>query len=223
MAAAGDRSSRADEALGTLCETYWYPLYAYLRSRGYMPDAAEDLTQAFIARLLEKEKRVLRQADPSRGRFRSFLLTALKNFAANEYERSAAVKRGGRVEMLSLDFQTAEGRFLLEPPSEETPERVFDRQWAVTLLDRAMGRLRDHTNRAELFDRLKMYLTGEQPQVTYAEVAAHLGMSEGAVKVEVHRLRRKFRDLVREEIEQTVTSPDDVQDEMRHLWSAVAR
>lgn len=226
MAAAGDRSSRADEALGTLCETYWYPLYAYLRSRGYMPDAAEDLTQAFIARLLEKEKRVLRQADPSRGRFRSFLLTALKNFAANEYGRSAAVKRGGRVEMLSLDFQTAEGRFLLEPPSEETPERVFDRQWAVTLLDRAMGRLSDHTNRAgrgEHFDRLKMYLTGEQPQVTYAEVAAHLGMSEGAVKVAVHRLRRQFRDLVREEIEQTVTSPDDVQDEMRHLWSAVAR
>jgi RNA polymerase sigma-70 factor (ECF subfamily) len=226
LAAVGDVSPKADEALGKLCETYWYALYAYLRGRGYNPDAAEDLTQSFFARLLEKEKWVLRQADPSRGRFRAFLLSALKNFAANEHERTTALKRGGSYELLSLDFQSAEGRFQLEPPTSETPERVFDRRWATTLLDRAIQRLQDQasrTGRSEHFDHLKMYLTGEQPQITYAEAATELGMSEGAVKVAVHRLRRQFRDLVREEIEQTVSSTDEVEDEMRHLWSAVAR
>ncbi len=222
----GDASSQADEALESLCETYWYPLYAYLRGRGYSPDTAQDLTQAFFARLLEKEKRVLRQADPARGRFRSFLLASLKNFAANEHERGLAMKRGGGVPELSLEFDTAEGRFQLEPPSDETPERVFDRRWAVTLLDRVLTRLREQTisgGRQRHFEHLKVYLTGEQPQVSYAEAATELGISQGAVKVAVHRLRRQFRDLLREEIEQTVSSPDDVEGEMRHLWSAVAR
>jgi DNA-directed RNA polymerase specialized sigma24 family protein len=167
----------------------------------------------------------LRQADASRGRFRSFLLTALKNFAANEYERNLAMKRGGGVELLSLDFQTAEGRLGLELPSDETPERVFDRRWALTLLDRAFNRLHAQTMSAgkqRHFEELKAYLTGEQPLATYAQAATALGVSEGAVKVAVHRLRRQFRDLLREEIEQTVSSPDDVEDEMRHLWSAVA-
>ena len=169
---------------------------------------------------------MLRQADPGRGRFRSFLLTALKNFAANEYDRSQAQRRGGGVQLLSLDFETAEGRLQLEPPTDETPERIFDRRWAVTLLERAITRLRALTiqgGRQQLFDHLKVYLTGEQPQVSYAEAAAELRMSEGAVKVAVHRLRRQFRDLVRDEIDQTVSSPEDAEDEMRHLWSSLAR
>ena len=219
-------SPGADEALATLCGAYWYPLYAFLRRRGYDTDAAQDLTQAFFARLLERERRVLRQADPERGRFRSFLLSALRNFAANEHERSAAQKRGGGAELLSLDFQSAEDRFRMEPPSHETPERVFDRQWAVALLERAIARLRAEMSKAgkdHLFEHLKMYLTGERPGIGYAEVAAHLGMSEGSVKVAVHRLRRHFRALVQEEIAQTVSSAEDVADEMRHLWSVVSR
>lgn len=226
LAAAGDVSPSADEALERLCESYWYPLYAYLRGRGCNPDTAQDLTQAFFARLLDKEKRVLRQADPSRGRFRSFLLASIKNFAANEHERTLAMKRGAGVGELSLEFETAEGRFQLEPPTDETPERVFDRRWALTLLDRVVARLREQTTkggRQRQFERLKVYLTGEQPQVTYAEVAIELGLTEGAVKVAVHRLRRQFRDLLRQEIEQTVSSASEVESEMRHLWSAVAR
>ena len=169
---------------------------------------------------------MLRQANPERGRFRSFLLVSLKNFAATEHERRGAIKRGGGVPDLSLEFETAEGRFQLEPPSDETPERVFDRRWAVTLLNRVITRLREQTikgGKQRHFEQLKMYLTGEQPQVSYADAATKLGMSQGAVKVAVHRLRRQFRDLLREEIEQTVSSPNDVENEMRHLWSAVAR
>ena len=222
----GKAATGADEALAALCESYWYPLYAYLRGRGYNPDTAEDLTQAFFAHLLEKEKWVLRQADPTLGRFRSFLLTALRNFAASEYEKNMAKKRGGGIELLSLDFQTAEGRYQLEPPSEDTPERVFDRRWAVTLLDRAVSRLREQATKRggrDHFEHLKQYLTGERPQVSYADAAVQLRMSEGAVKVAVHRLRRQFRGLILEEIEQTVSCPDDIDGEMRHLWSALAR
>jgi RNA polymerase sigma factor (sigma-70 family) len=212
------------EALATLCETYWYPLYAFLRSRNYSADDAQDLTQAFFARLLEKQ--TIRQADPARGRFRSFLLASLKNFAANEHDREIARKRGGDVAILSLEIETAEGRFQMELPSDETPERVFDRRWALTLLDRVMSRLKSETARSDKpsqFDRLKAYLTGDQPQLSYAETASHLGTSEGAVKVAVHRLRRRFRDLVRDEIAHTVSSPEEIEDELRHLWSSVGR
>jgi RNA polymerase sigma factor (sigma-70 family) len=225
LAAGADTSSaRVHEALATLCETYWYPLYAFLRSRGYKPEDAQDLTQAFFARLLEKD--TLRHADPARGRFRSFLLASLKNFAANERDREIAMKRGGGVPIVSLEIETAEGRFQMEPPSDDTPERVFDRRWALTLLDRVMSRLKAETSRSgkpSQFDRLKTYLTGDQPQPSYAQTAFELGMSEGAVKVAVHRLRRRFRDLVREEIAQTVSSPDEIEDELRHLWSSVGR
>jgi RNA polymerase sigma factor (sigma-70 family) len=223
LAAGGGSTPRAQEALGVLCEHYWYPLYGYLRGRGCSADAAQDLTQAFFARLLEKN--VLSQADPARGRFRSFMLTALKNFAANEHDRKTARKRGGAIELLSLDFQSAEGRYLQEPSSGDTPERVFDRRWALTLLDRALSRLRDEatSRHARQFDQLKVYLTGEQPQPSYAEAAARLDMTEGAVKVAVLRLRRRFRDCVRQEIEQTVLVPEDVEDEIKYLQSAVAR
>jgi RNA polymerase sigma-70 factor (ECF subfamily) len=226
LAAVGGASPRADDALAALYESYWYPLYAFLRNRGHGPDAAQDLTQAFFTRLIDKERRVLRQADPERGRFRSFLLTSLKNFTANEHERDVARKRGGGAPLLSLEFETAEGRFQHESPSVETPERVFDRRWAITLLGRALsatGERARRTGKAEQFEQLKVYLTGEQLEPGYEEVARRLGMSEGAVKVAVHRLRRQFRDFVREEIASTVDSPDDIEDEMRHLWAAVAR
>jgi RNA polymerase sigma factor (sigma-70 family) len=225
LAAGADTSSPGvHEALATLCETYWYPLYAFLRSRGYQPEAAQDLTQAFFTRLLEKH--AIRHADPARGRFRSFLLASLKNFAANERDREIARKRGGGVPIVPLEIETAEGRFQMEPPSDETPERVFDRRWALTLLDRVMSRLQAETSRSgkpSQFDRLKTYLTGEQPQLSYAQTASELGMSEGAVKVAVHRLRKRFRDLVREEIAQTVSSPAEIEDELKHLWSSVGR
>jgi len=223
LAAGADRtSSGAGEALTALCETYWYPLYAFLRGRGHPAEDAEDLTQAFFARLLEK--RTLRHADPARGRFRSFLLTSLTHFAANEHDRDAARKRGGGIPAMSLEFENAEGRFQLEPATDETPERVFDRRWALTLLDRVLARLRTEMIRADKeaqFERLKTYLIGDQPQLSYAQSAGALGVSEGAVKVAVHRLRRRFRDLIRDEIAQTVASPEEVEDELKHLWSSV--
>jgi len=223
LAAGADRTSTgAGEALTALCETYWYPLYAFLRSRGHPAEDAEDLTQAFFARLLEK--RTLRHADPARGRFRSFLLTSLTHFAANAHDRDAARKRGGGVPAMSLEFENAEGRFQLEPATDETPERVFDRRWALTLLDRVLTRLRTEMIRADKetqFERLKTYLIGDQPQLSYAQSAGALGVSEGAVKVAVHRLRRRFRDLIRDEIAQTVSSPEEVEDELKHLWSSV--
>ena len=169
---------------------------------------------------------MLERADASRGRFRTFLLTALKNFAANEHERSVALKRGGGAAVLSLDFGSAEDRYLLEPVDGDTPERSFDRRWAVAVLDRVLVRLKERTaarGRGEHFDTLRAYLTGEESEKSYAEAAAHLGVSPGAVKVAVHRLRRQFRQLLREEIMQTVSSPEAVDVEMRHLWSAVAR
>lgn len=224
--AAGEqhRSGHAREALTTLCETYWYPLYAFLRGRGHSPADAEDLTQAFFAMLLEKQ--IIRLADPARGRFRSFLLKTLQNFAANVHARNTAGKRGGGVAALPLDFDQAEGRLRLEPANDETPERTFDRRWALTLLDRAMSRLNDDAvqkNKYEQFEALKPFLTGDEPQLSYAQTASILGISEGAVKVAVHRLRRKFRDIVRDEIAQTVSSSAEIEDELRHLWSAVGR
>jgi RNA polymerase sigma factor (sigma-70 family) len=225
LAASGGTSSAVvHEALTTLCEIYWYPLYAFLRSRGHRAEDAQDLTQAFFARLLEKQ--TIRSADPARGRFRSFLLVSLKNFTANERDRGRAEKRGGGEPIASLEIETAEGRFQLEPPTDETPERVFDRRWALTLLERVMLRLRAEMARRDhspQFDALKAYLTGDQPQLTYAESASELGTSEGAVKVAVHRLRKRFRELVRDEIAQTVSSADEVEDELRHLWSSVGR
>ena len=225
LAAGAERSSPGvQEALATLCETYWYPLYAFLRSRGYSAEDAQDLTQAFFARLLEKQ--AIRHADPARGRFRSFLLASLKNFAANQHDRETAGKRGGNVPMLSLEIETAEGRLQMEPPTDETPERVFDRRWAVTLLHRVMSQLHSETTQSgkpSQFDRLKVYLTGDQPRLSYAETASRLGTSEGAIKVAVHRLRRRFRDLVRDEIAHTVSSPEEIEDELRHLWSSVGR
>jgi DNA-directed RNA polymerase specialized sigma24 family protein len=222
LAVADGDSPPAAEALAKLCETYWFPLFAHLRSKGYDTDDAEDLTQAFIAYLLEKK--VFRHADPARGRFRSFLLKSLQNFAANERDRELAKKRAPATPLLRLDAAAAEVRYQLEPATGETPERIFDRRWALALLDCVMIRLAADNSgaRRRAFDLLKVYLTGEQPHASYADTAAALRMTEGAVKTAVHRLRKRFREIVKEEVGHTVASPEEVESEIRHLLSAVS-
>lgn len=217
------RSPETDDALAALCTVYWYPLYGFLRAGGHSADDAQDLTQGFFLHVLEK--RVFTRANPARGRFRSFLLASLKNFAANEYNKRQALKRSPGTPALSLEFETGEGRFQLEPSTTETPEKVFDRRWALVLLERVLGRLRDGSppGRLQQFDQLKIYLTGEPRERPYAVAAAELGMSEGAVKVAVHRMRRQFREILHEEIAATVSSPAEVDDEIRHLWLSVGR
>jgi RNA polymerase sigma-70 factor (ECF subfamily) len=214
----------ARDALAWLCRTYWYPLYAFVRSRGYGPEESQDLTQGFFARLLEKN--VLRAADPGRGRFRSFLLASLKHFVANEWDRARAAKRGGGEPVLSIeiDVQDAERRYGREPADVLTPERVFERNWALTLLDTVLSDLQSQYHRdgnGELFDRLKGFLTGDAGGASHAEIASAAGMTEGAVQVAVHRLRKRYRDLLREHIGQTVASPDEVEEEIRDLFKAV--
>jgi RNA polymerase sigma factor (sigma-70 family) len=221
--AAGQRGSpQSSAALATLCENYWYPLYAYVRRRGHQADQAQDFTQAFFARLLEKND--LAAADPGRGRFRSFLLTSLKHFLANEWDRNRAQKRGGGGSVLSIDFGTAEERYRAEPAHDLTPEKIFDRRWALVLLENVLARLHDEAaqaGKADGFDRLKGFLTGEQPAATYGQLAAELNMSEGALKVAVHRLRRRYRELLRAEIEETVADAEEIDQEIRDLFSAL--
>jgi RNA polymerase sigma factor (sigma-70 family) len=222
LAAGGDPTPGSQEALARLCELYWRPLYAYVRRWGHDADQAQDLTQEFFSRLLEKH--YLRAADPSRGRFRSFLLASLKHFLSNERDRAAAVKRGGRATVLPLEFETAEGWYVREPPDDDTPERVYARRWALTLLERTLDRLRrefDAAGKQKLFSRLEGHLTGEQDVAPHAELAAELGMSEGAVKVTVHRLRRRFGALLREEIAETVSEPEQVDEEIRELFRSL--
>ncbi|HEY3380895.1 MAG TPA: sigma-70 family RNA polymerase sigma factor [Vicinamibacterales bacterium] len=222
VAAGQAATATSSEALAQLCETYWYPLYAYVRRWGFDADEAQDLTQEFFARVIERH--YLRDADPNRGRFRSFLLASLKHFLANERDRISAVKRGGRVTLVPLEIDTAEGRYSLEPADAETPESIYQRRWALTLLDRALARLRDEFHAAgkgALFGRLEGHLTGDQEALPYAELAQRLGMTEGAVKVAMHRARRRFGALLREEIGETVSTPDAVDGEIRELFRAL--
>ena len=196
--------------------------YAFVRRQGHSADQAQDLTQEFFARLLEKH--YLRAADPERGRFRSFLLASCKHFLSKERDRAKAQKRGGGRKVLPLDFEAGERRYSLEPTHEATAEKVYERRWALTLLDQVFARLRNEFDRAgkrNEFDRLKVYLTGEAAALSYREAAAELGTTEGAVKVAVHRLRRRYRELVREEIGHTVAGPDDVAEELRRLFAAL--
>ena len=209
-------------ALAVLCETYWYPLYAYARRRGYRAHEAQDLTQEFFAELLEKGS--LRVADPQRGKFRSFLLSSLNNFLANQWRSAAARKRGGRQTHLSLDFESGESRYALEPSHELTAEKIFQRHWAIATLGRALSKLSDEFSqrgKTELFEHLKAYLVMDKGSVPYRQIAGELEMSEGAVKVAVHRLRRRCRELVREEIAQTVAEPEQIDDELRDLFAAM--
>jgi RNA polymerase sigma-70 factor (ECF subfamily) len=222
VVAAGERHSPgADEALAALCERYWQPLYAYVRRTGHSLHDAQDLTQQFFAKLLDKE--YLRVADAERGRFRSFLLAALKHFLANERKSQRAQKRGGGQCILSWDFNAAESALICEPSAPLTPAVLFDRQWAVLLLETVLGRLEAELaargKQAE-FQHLKPLLAGDaQP---YQLVAHALGTNEAAVKMAVHRMRRRYRELLREEIAQTVADPADVDDELKELFAILS-
>jgi RNA polymerase sigma-70 factor (ECF subfamily) len=212
-------SQESREALATLCHTYWYPLYAFVRRQGYDPDEARDLTQGFFTRLLEK--RYLRDYQRERGRFRSFLLASLKHFLANERDWARAQKRGGGISSLPLEalIQTGEHRYSLEPRSNLTPEKIFERQWAMTVLDQVLLQLGESS---EDFERLKGFLIRDDSRTPYRQLAEELGTTEGALKVSVHRLRRRFREILREKISHTVSDPAEVQEEIRYLMAIVA-
>jgi RNA polymerase sigma-70 factor (ECF subfamily) len=216
-------TTRAQAALARLFQAYWYPLYAYVRRRGYAAHDAQDLTQEFFARLLEQNW--LAQADRERGRFRTFLLSALSHFLANEWDKARAQKRGGAVQFVPLQLDSAETRYGQEPADPLTPEQCFERRWALALLDEVLNRLRaEHAaaGTGEMFDALKPCLVGDRQAQPYAALAAQLGMTEGAVKVAVHRLRQRYRQLLREEIANTVATPEEVNEEMHHLFSVLA-
>ncbi len=222
LAARDGSESVARRALEGLCEAYWYPLYAYVRRAGYDPESAGDLTQGFFTELIEKDG--LQSISQSKGRFRSFLLGALRHYLSHERDRERAQKRGGGTWTLSLDADAAEGRFRREPADPDNPETLYERRWALTTMERAMARLGQES--AERggglpFDRLKLYLTGSTPSVPYAALASELGTSEGAVKSSVYRLRRRYGELLRDEVAATVAERGAVDDELRHLLSSL--
>jgi DNA-directed RNA polymerase specialized sigma24 family protein len=219
LAARGSPRAEARSALESLCAAYWFPLYAFIRGRGHPAHAAEDLTQSFFTRLIEKG--VLDAVDRSKGRFRAFLLAACKDFLANDRDRQQCRKRGGGRRFVPID---AEDRLGAGPAQGLTPEALFDRQWALSLLERVLQRLAaemDRAGRSALFDRLKPALLGDCQAPSYAEVAGALRMTEGAVKVAAHRLRGRYREILRDEIAQTVADPADVDDEIRDLFQAL--
>ena len=221
LAASGNDSSQAADALARLCRDYWYPLYAYIRRRGHESHDAQDLTQAFFARLLEKN--FLAAVRRERGKFRWFLLATLKRFLANEWNHDHAIKRGGRHITISLDQETAEGRYRHEVADHTTPDKLFDQSWAMTVLEHAREQLQQEYRageREKLFEQLKIFLSGDRAPISHAEVGVILGLSESAVKVAVHRLRQRYRDCLREQIAQTVSSPAEVDDEIRQLFAA---
>jgi RNA polymerase sigma factor (sigma-70 family) len=213
---------QAIEALEKLCRTYWYPLYTYVRRRGHDAQDAQDLTQEFFCRLLQRN--YLAQADPHKGKFRSFLLVAVNHLLANEWDRAKTIKRGGQVTFLSLD-DAAEQRYLEEPATDLSPERIYEQSWAVALLGKVLARLREEcaaSGKANQFDDLKRFLTGEKPSVSYAKLAATLDTTEAALKMAVQRLRRRYGELLREEIAHTVADPEQVEDELRHLCEVLS-
>jgi len=220
--AAGHGSTEAQAALARLCEAYWYPVYAYVRHCGYSSQDAEDLTQQFFARVLEKQ--VVQAARPERGRFRSFLLASVRNFLANEWDRFHTGKRGGNLIPLPLDFAVAEGRYVQELSDRLTPEKLFERGWALELLARVLARLRrefDATGRTRRFELMKSFLDSEPSGNSYARLAAELEASEGAARAAVYRLRSRYRELLCEEISEIVASPEDVEDEIRYLLATL--
>ena len=222
MAAGGSQTPGGRAALDELCQLYWYPLYAYVRRRGSSPEDAEDLTQEFFRRLLEKG--YLKAADREKGRFRTFLLVALQRFLANEWDRARAQKRGGRSEHVSLDTSSAETQYQVEAATEISPERIYDRRWAFALLGRTMARLRAEfvaTGKQEEFEQIKECLTADREALDYGVLAGRTGLSEGTLRVGIHRLRKRFREIFRQEVAQTVATPTEVDAEMRHLMAAL--
>jgi DNA-directed RNA polymerase specialized sigma24 family protein len=217
----------ANEALADLCRAYWYPLYVLIRRRSRDGHEAQDLTQSFFARLLEKD--FLGDVDPARGRFRAFLLAAVKHFLANEWDKDHAQKRGGGCRVVSLDarsfdWDSGESRYLLEPVEYLTAERVFERQWALALLDRVLSRLRDEqidADKLSAFEVLQPFLSIDREAANYAQAAGQLGTTESAARVAAHRLRKRYRELLRDEIAHTVAGPEEIEDEIRYLFQAL--
>ena len=223
VVAAGDsQNPRFNDALSEICERYWYPVYVYIRRRGANADSAQDLAQGFFSHLLEKG--TLKAADRERGRFRSFLLTALKFYLSDEYDRATAKKRGGGLQALSLDMDDAENRYHLEAEPEGNPDRVFAKRWALEVLDLTHRRLQDELGDSanpERARRLSIFLSSEGDDISYKEISAELDMSESAVKVAVHRMRKRFGNLLREEVARTVADPTETDRELRFLLSAL--
>lgn len=223
LAAKGHQGTAGRDALEALCRAYWYPLYAYVRRQGHTPEDAADLTQEFFARLLEKDW--LADVTRTKGRFRSFLLAAMTHFLANEYDKARARKRGGGCRIVPLEIETAETRYRLEPTDPVTPEQLYERQWALTLLDQVLAQLQaeyTQAGKAGLFASLKPCLAGRHESQPYADLAAGLSMTEGAVRVAVHRLRSRYREVLRVQISQTVSSPEEIEPEIRHLMRVLA-
>ena len=222
LAAGHPDSPQATLAIETLCRTYWYPLYAFVRRQGHEVHDAEDLTQEFFARFLAKD--YFRLADPARGRFRNFLLACLKHFLSEQWRQAGRSKRGGGQAVVSWETHAAEERYRSEPADLLTPERIYDRRWALTLLEQALTRLgaeQAAAGKSEVFAQLKDYLWGEGSGAGYAEVATRLGLSEGALKVTVHRLRQRYREVLREEVAHTVGTREEIDEELRYLIAVV--
>jgi DNA-directed RNA polymerase specialized sigma24 family protein len=214
---------QAQSALENLCQTYWYPLYAFIRRQGYLPHDAQDLAQGFFERLLSKD--YLRQVNREKGKFRSFLLASASHFISDERDRANALKRGGGKKLISLDEELAEQRYRLEPVNEIAPDRLFDRRWAYTLLETARANLRSEFLRAgknELYDQLQAMESGGPDAPSVADAALKLGMSESAIKSAAFRFRQRYRDLIRDEVAKTVATSREIDDEIRHLISIVA-
>jgi RNA polymerase sigma factor (sigma-70 family) len=223
LAAGRRHTPQSDGALEKLCRTYWFPLYAYVRRRGHNKQDAEDLAQEFFARFLEKN--YLSGLSADRGRFRAFLLASLKHFLANEWDKSQAQKRGGGITPLSLDWQTADTKFQVAATNEPSPDKAFDREWALALLAKVIERLQKECavdGKAKLFEQLKSFLMAGKSETAQNEVAQALGMEEGAVRVAIHRLRKRYRALLRDEIAQTLVDESQVDEEMRALFGAFA-
>lgn len=221
LAAGRQRSPQAARALEELCGAYWFPLYAYVRRRGHTREDAEDLTQAFFARLLERNS--FASLDSEKGKFRAFLLASLKHFLANEWDKAHTRKRGGRIPKLSMDWQTADTQFQVAATHEPSPDKAFDREWALALLARVIERLQQECaaeGKTKLFEQLKTFLTAGKAESAHRQAAAALGMEEGTVRVAVHRLRKRYRQLLRDEIANTLAGASMVDEEMRALFGA---
>ncbi len=219
---AGEESAKGHDALSHLCQTYWHPLYSYVRRSGHSPEDAQDLTQEFFARLLSRH--YLKAADPQKGTFRSFLLIVLKRFLANEWDKAQRQKRGGGKPILSLDAQDTENRYLCEPVEELSPEKLYDRRWALALLEEVMRRLAaefESDGKATLFLEIRPFLSGDDESISYRELSQRTGTSEGSLRVAVCRLRQRYREVLRLEIANTVRSPEGIDDEIRDLFSAL--
>ena len=222
LTAARNDTVTSRTALEKLCQAYWHPVYHYIRRRGYGTEDAQDLTQSFFTKLLERQ--ALAKADPERGKFRSFLLGSVKNFLADEWDKSQAQKRGGG-RLLPLDFSTEESRLPQEPVDSLTPEKAYERRWALSLLDQVYHGLANEfatENKAQQFAALRITLTAPRGAVTYEKLAKELNMTEGAVKVAVHRLRRRYRQLLRAAIAETVSSAEEIDEELRYLMQVLS-